>query len=454
MTDIKPRKTQLAEAEFWAKKGRIFNNSDPGTGKTWASLLGYQQSIAGRLLVVAPLTILRSSWGDDINRFMPGFTWAVAHGTGNTAKKRQAAFDSNADIVLINHDGVDWLTENRHVLKGFSHCVIDEYTAFKNRTANRSKAALRVVNDIENLTMLSGTAIPKSITDIWHPALMVDGGKRLGNQYFRFRAQVCTPLQVGPDPQHVQWVDKPGAVDQVTNLLSDITIRHELEDVPENIRYNMFVDMPRQIMDQYKELEREAVLETENGVITAINAGVKVKKMLQLLSGAAYDSTGRVIKIHNDRIELVMDLVDARDQCVVAYNWAHELAALEAMAKKLKMPYFVINGDPKEKKDIEVKVRDFQAGKYKVVFCHPQSAAHGLTLTAAKTTIWSTPTYNAEHFIQFNRRIHRRGQTEKTETICICARDTREEDVYEKLGTKIHRVEDLLSLFTQFSQAA
>ena len=71
-----------------------------------------------------------------------------------------------------------------------------------------------------------------------------------------------------------------------------------------------------------------------------------------------------------------------------------------------------------------------------MLFAHPQSAGHGLTLTKGTSAIWSSPTYNAEHFQQFNRRIHRAGQNLKTETILITARDTWEESVYEKLNTK------------------
>ncbi len=49
---------------------------------------------------------------------------------------------------------------------------------------------------------------------------------------------------------------------------------------------------------------------------------------------------------------------------------------------------------------------DFQSGKIRALFAHPQSAGHGLTLTKGTTTIWTSPTYNAEHYKQFNHRIY------------------------------------------------
>jgi SNF2 family DNA or RNA helicase len=67
-------------------------------------------------------------------------------------------------------------------------------------------------------------------------------------------------------------------------------------------------------------------------------------------------------------------------------------------------------------------------------------------MTQAKTIIWASPTYNAEHYVQFNRRIFRAGQKDKTEIIRIAARDTWEPDVYNKLETKTGKMEELLSV--------
>jgi SNF2 family DNA or RNA helicase len=81
-----------------------------------------------------------------------------------------------------------------------------------------------------------------------------------------------------------------------------------------------------------------------------------------------------------------------------------------------------------------------------VLFAHPQSAGHGLTLTKGTATIWPSPTPNLEHYLQGLKRIHRIGQTEKTETIMIVAPGTIEEQVYEALLAKDARMTNLLTL--------
>ena len=98
-------------------------------------------------------------------------------------------------------------------------------------------------------------------------------------------------------------------------------------------------------------------------------------------------------------------------------------------------------------------VKDYQNGFYRAMLAHPASAAHGLTLTRGTTTIWASPTYNLEHWLQGNRRTYRAGQTQRTETISILAKGTIEELVYQRLADKnvkqINILELLNSAFKQ-----
>jgi len=145
-----------------------------------------------------------------------------------------------------------------------------------------------------------------------------------------------------------------------------------------------------------------------------------------------------------------MELVEQRQHSLVAFNWKHERDHLIELAEKRKFSYDVIDGDVPAHKRRDV-VNRFQSGQIKVLFAHPQSASHGLTLTRATTCIWCSPTYNAEQFQQFNRRVHRAGQDKKTETILITARDTWEGIVYNKLNTKLGRMENLLTVLCELS---
>jgi SNF2 family DNA or RNA helicase len=297
--------------------------------------------------------------------------------------------------------------------------------------------------------ILTGTINPKSILDVWHQAKIVDDGERLGTSYWKFRSAVCEPVQVGPDPTMVEWRDKEGAEYAVFDLLEDITIRHKFEecnDIPPNKITEYRVDLPPKLRTQYNDMvSMAAMLVNDKKLLTAVNAAAVHQKLLQIASGAVYDETGNYHILDDTRAGLVLDLIEEREQCVVAFNWRHQRAGLEAEAHKRGIKFAVIDGTVNDRLRMEA-VEGFQAGEIRAIFAHPQSAGHGLTLTAGTTTIWTSPTYNAEHYKQFNHRIYRAGQTRKTETIHICARNTLDEKVFTKLDAKLTSMQLLLDL--------
>lgn len=434
---------QVDTTNFVIENPRCLITSDPGTGKTRA-VLDAHVTLGGRTLVLAPLSILEAAWVEDILKFQPSITYGVAY-----AKNREKIFnDTDLDMVITNFEAVNFLQKNLHFVKSFDTIVIDEFTAFKNREAKRSKNLKNLIPYFNNRIAMSGTPNTNSILDLWHPVYLVDDGKRLGQRFYAFRNQVCTPRFNGFANE---WIDKPGIEEVVADRLKDITIRHALEeciDLPDNIVRTVYTSLSPKVMAMYKTLAEESVLYTKQGTINAVNAGARVKKLLQLVSGGVYDEDSNVQYFHQERYDLVMDLVDVRKHSLVAFNWKHERDALIKIAEKKKISYELIDGSvpAHKRKDI---VSRFQAGQIQVLFAHPQSAGHGLTLTKATTCIWCSPTYNAEHFQQFNRRIHRSGQTNKTETILITARDTWEESVYDKLNGKLGRMENLLHILSE-----
>jgi SNF2 family DNA or RNA helicase len=443
-----PFKHQTKSTNFIHDVKRVLDFSDPGTGKTRSSIDAiklHREDNGGKVIVTAPKAILQSAWGNDIDTFVPGMKYSVA-----SAKNREEAFAADVDVVITNHDAVKWAFQNKKVLKGFDGIINDESTAFKHRTSQRSKQLYKLIKhfDFVMRVNLTGTPNPNGVQDLWHQVLMLDDGEHLGNSFFKYRNSVCEPVQTGPRPEMVDWVDKEGAEDAIADILEDMTIRNKFEDctdIPPNSLHTVNFTLSRKHRTQYEALRSDALLQLENGVVTAMHAASLTTKLLQLASGAVYDEDKLAIEINNDRAELVLELAAQREQCVIAFNWVHQRDALLKECERRGFSYAVIDGGTKDT-DVPIIVDRFQAGKTKIIFAQPQSAAHGLTLTKGTTTIWASPTYNAEHFNQFNRRIYRTGQTRKTETLMVCAIDTLEEQVYEKLQGKVARMGNLLDL--------
>lgn len=449
----KPMKHQLVSLKFMAPKRAgtpvwVLDTSDPGTGKTFVQIMAWVAAMkkGEAMLVLAPKSLLDTAWAADIEKFAPHLRVSVAR-----AENREEAFAVDADVYITNHDAAVWLAKKpKKFFARFVRCAVDEITAYKNPTTQRSRALIKIAGYFRDRIGMTGTPNPNGIVNVWNMAYFVDGGKRLGKSYYAFRQAVCEPRQVGPKKEMIQWVDKDGAEEVVYSMLSDITIRHRFADcidIPPNYQYTLPYKLQPKQMRAYKEMAMTQIAALGKGkAITAINAAAVRTKLLQIASGAVYEHTGKYHLIDDGRYDLVMELVEERKHSIVFFLWQHQRDYMVEQARKRGIKYCVLDGGASDKARAEM-VRDYQAGFYQVIFAHPASAAHGLTLTRATTTIWPSPTDNLEWWVQGNARAVRNGQKNKTETIAVLAEGTLEGKVYERLQAKDARMSNLLDLF-------
>ena len=446
--------------------GYIFATGN--TGKTGVVVWDFEarrKKGGGCALVLGPKSLLRSAWYNDFEKFAPKLKVVVA-----TAEVRAETFAEDADVYVTNHDAVKWLAKQpKKFFEKFDSLFIDESTAYKHATSQRSKAVAKIVKYFRYRRAMTATPNSRSITDVWHQVFLLDGGQRLGRSFFQFRNTVCQPAQVGRSEKAIQWTDKEGAEEAVFGLLQDIVIRHKLEecvDIPVNHRYTVEYELTPKQRKAYDEMRDKQMLvlfpptpanlsakllgkkKPEIAAITAVHAAVALNKLLQIASGAVYESPEKYHLIDNSRYAMAMDLAEERVQPLIFFQWKHQRDALIAEAKKRGLKYGLIDGSVSQSMR-EAVVTQYQMGQLDGIFAHPKSAAHGLTLTRGKSTIWVSPTADAELFEQGSRRQHRIGQTEKTEVVTILAKDTQDERVYnEILVPKQKRMTNLLDLFT------
>ena len=441
---------QRQSLEFIRARDCVFDASDPGTGKTRVAIESFNERRVrggGAALILAPKSLLHAAWRADFKKFAPHVLTSVAY-----AENREAAFRAEADVYITNHDAAIWLVRQKaDFFKKFDTLIIDEVGAFKHATSQRSKAVNKIKKYFKHRLVMNGTVTPNTVTDIWNQVFILDDGQRLGPSFYGFRSTVCTPKQVGPSAQMVKWIDREGATDAVSKLIEDITIRHKFEDcidIPENHAYCLPYTLTPKQQKMYEQMEAAqiALLTNTNGVVavSAVNAAVAATKLLQIASGAVYEDSDNYHLIDPDRYEMVLDLCEQRSHTVVFFLWKHQKDYLIAEAKKRGLTHCLIDGTVGRTERAQA-VEYFQKGLYRICFAHPQSAAHGLTLTRGIATIWASPTYNLEHYQQGLKRIHRAGQTQRTETITIVSPNTIEEKVWQALQNKQVRMDDLLS---------
>lgn len=436
---------QKVSVQRLSKQPAVFDTSDAGTGKTPVQILDFatRRRKGGKcLLVLATKSLLTSAWEADFRKFAPDMKVSVAF-----AENRLKAFAAQADAYVTNHDAANWLvTQPVSFFAKFDTIVIDESTAFKHATSQRSKAIAKIIKHFKYRRLLTGTPNSNGVCDLWHQLYLLDDGQRLGKSFYAFRKAACDPVQQGPAANMIKWCDKDSIELTVAALIRDITIRNKFEecvDIPPNHQYARTFKLSRAHMKAYETMRDDRLLQLRKTTVTAVNAAAVAGKLLQIASGAVYDDDDAYSLIASERYELILDLVEERQHSIVFFNWVHQRDELIKEAERRGVTFEVYDGTTTTR-DRTTIVKDYQAGKYQVLFAHPQSAGHGLTLTKGVATVWASPTYNLEHFLQGKKRIDRIGQTQKTETIMIVAEGTIDEVVWQALQDKKVKLTELL----------
>jgi SNF2 family DNA or RNA helicase len=169
---------------------------------------------------------------------------------------------------------------------------------------------------------------------------------------------------------------------------------------------------------------------------------------LQLSVGCIYADNGDVVKFEaGERLTELLSVVEESSHKVVVFvPFKHAIMAVKEFLESNEVTTECIYGDVPLAKRTEI-FRSFQEeADPRVLVIQPQSAAHGVTLTAASTIVWFGPTPSVETYLQGNARIHRAGQTNKTLVVRLCGSPA-ERQVYKALDSKEADQTKLMALY-------
>lgn len=281
--------------------------------------------------------------------------------------------------------------------------------------------------------------------DLWAEIGILDGGERLGRFIGRFRDSYFKPGSMNPSTGVVfSYVPRPGAEEQIYERISDITISMKAVDhlqMPECICVNHEVEMDPRERKLYDQLKRDLIIPTEDGDIDAANAASLSNKLLQMSNGAVYDENKEARFIHERKLEMLEDLIEAANgqPVLIAYWFKHDRTRI--LQHLAKAGYSNVR-DLKESKDIT----DWNEGHIPIALIHPASAGHGLNIQAGgHILIWFGLTWSLELYQQTNARLWRQGQEQTVTVHHIITKDTVDEDVLAALASKDVTQEKLIA---------
>lgn len=414
--DFKPFQHQIETVVFGLQNKRFYNFSDLGTGKTlshlWLADFLMVNDKVKQVLIVCPLSTMQSVWGSEIFLNFPHRRYKIAHGD---RASRLAAINSNADFVIINHDGISIDAIERAIInKRFGIIIIDELTAFKKHTTNRSKAMQRITQAWSGAGVhgLTGAPTPNGPSEAFGQARVVTPNNPDLPKYFK-QFQPMVEYQVGP----YMWLPTENAVEVVSRILRP-AVRYKRDDcidIPECQYITQIVELTAQQRKIYETMRDELMVEYAEGEITAVNAAVKVMKLLQIASGSVKDDEGKVMHLDSsNRDEAMWQIFEesGKKKMIVFSTFRASIGKLEEFFKSRGVKVRSIHGSVDHKVRAEY-IHDFQEGDLQVLVIQPQSSAHGITLTASHIIVWYSLIASGEIYVQANGRITRAGQKKK-----------------------------------------
>lgn len=435
---------QKETSSFLSLRRRAFCFNEQGTGKTasviWTSDYLMKQGLIKRVLVLCPLSIMKSAWQRDLFTFAMHRGCDVAHGT---PKQRKKVIASDVEFVILNFDGVA-VVKDEIIAGGFDLIVVDEANAYKNPQTNRWKTLNQIMKACNpRLWMLTGTPAAQSPVDAYGLAKLVNP-EGCPAYFGHFRAMVMNKVTT------FKWAPKASAPATVHRILQP-AIRFEKKDcldLPPLTYVERDAPLTAQQTKYYKQLLNDMVMEAAGEEVSAVNAATRLNKLLQVSGGAVYTDTGEVLEFDvSNRLNAVLEVIEeASNKVLVFVPFTHTIELLRETLERHKISCGVINGSVSVNKRSDL-VQQFQSSKDPhVLLIQPQAASHGLTLTAADTIIWYAPVTSVETYLQANARINRPGQLNPM-TIVHIKGSPAEDRLYTMLRGNIDNHERLIDLY-------
>jgi len=393
---LDPRPYQRIAMDFIASHPRCALWAGMGMGKTITTLTvldGYY-NVAGQTeptLVLAPKRVAQSTWPDETAKWSHLAGLEVVPIVGDVSERR-AALRRDVPVHTINYDNLPWLLETLNGKWPYRRVIADESTRLKSfRTkqgGTRARALGQVAHSkVREFIELTGTPSPNGLKDLWGQVWFLDEGQRLGRTYSAFESRwfgYRRAKDAVSGRMDLQPVIFPFAQEQIQARLADICMTLDPKDwfdLKDPIVTPVYVDLPPKARKVYDEMEKEMFTMLGGHEVEAFNAASKTMKCLQIANGAAYidpsvlgDDHPKALmwqEIHDAKLEALESIVNeaAGMPVLVAYHFKSDLARLLKAFPQGR----ALDADP-------LTLRQWNEGSIPVLFAHPASAGHGLSL--------------------------------------------------------------------------
>ncbi len=435
-----------------SKKGVAAFFHEVGCGKTLSALSTFTElrktDPTLKLLVICPLSLIHGAWTREIKKFTT-YNWMDLH--DNKVK----AFGP-LDVAIINFESLisdrklKELIDLLNMQPGWM-CAIDESSKMKNHKAKTVQRILQLKKYFKHRIVMSGTPAPNVEWEYWPQMFFLDDSI-LGNNFYKFKNthfalrrgnQAMAPGVVmnaatirKMHEQGFKYEIVPAKKEQMFTRMKPwchMVKAKDCLDLPEEIDEYRMIQMNEVQRKVYRQMEKAYIAELGQDKYAVANVVLtKMMKLRQITAGFAIDDKQNAIPISptNPKMEELFDVIDecGREQIIIWCQFHWEMDQIEQRLKERGEKVSLLHGRvPYGQR--QVHLDNFLNGENRFLIAHPDSAAHGLTLTNCHIAIFYSLDYSMEGYSQARGRIYRNGQKNNCVYFHLLAAGSIDEDV-------------------------
>lgn len=407
---------------------------EQGVGKTVMTVYAYdclrQLDSLDALLIFAPKNMVEE-WKKDFLRFM-GKKYDVQTVAGSRGEKYQSVI-SKADVFVTNYETAHLLEQplrsllRRH--KGRIALVVDESFFVKNRATRRAMAVRRLRHLCARCWVLCGTPAPNNALDVVHQFDVADGGAAFAG------------IKLPKEPELLREAIKEAVEHRgvyLRRLKKDV-----LPGLPdkrfERVAVPMEAEQHRLYAANLTSLVGDVQSTNEEEFRKQFTSFLARRMLLFELCShpgqveAGYCQTpGKQTALDG----LLEELITRRGEKVVL--WSFFRYSLDQLLVRYKRFHPVrLDGNVPDTRLRAESIKRFQEDDTTMLFiANPAAGGAGITLTRSRIAVYESFPVQTAHYLQSLDRIHRRGQTRRTEYFFLLCQDSIEEQEFDRLLKK------------------
>lgn len=396
-----------------------------GFGKAVVALTALQELVLSgtlkRVLVMAPLRVITSTWMTEITKWSHLKPELFACAVGD--------LKARAPVTLVNFESAHHVLDN-----SFDGLLIDELTRMKTSGGVLFRAMRGWVKKLKWRAGMTATPVAEHSADLYGQCLLLDDGRALGKRKESFLQEYFYKIN------DYELLMRPGAADAIARKMKDLLYVADgssyIASLPPLYDEALWLPLTAEADDLYQTMREDSIVWVDEQCVVAGSAGVRAMKLGQIAAGGLYagEESRLVWRCETRRARVMHEIAQIEEPTVIVYNYAFELDMLEGI------PVLGGNGTATSK-DIE----RFNRGELLCIAGHPKSMGQGLNLQGACCRMLVlSPILSGDLNQQVIGRIHRRGQNRACTRYTILSEDTIHESWADALAGKRTNEEQMM----------